>query len=191
AVFISKEAADKMHRFLRSVRKKHKFIIGINPSANWKLKRWPAANFAYVADKLIEQLKCAVFFIGTDKDNKITEQVLKHMHHTSYNMCGKTTVSELAALMKSFSLFLSNDSGPAHLAASLNIPTFILFGPTSSQLTAPRSKAVKIICSNAPKKPECKIPCYNLKCKDNICMKNISVNEVLTQIRNELLKKHV
>ncbi|MBU1121861.1 MAG: lipopolysaccharide heptosyltransferase II [Candidatus Omnitrophica bacterium] len=178
-IYISKKAEDKINHFLQPIRRKHSIFIGINPSANWTLKRWPAANFAYLADKLIAELNCAVFFIGTYKDKNITNQVLEKMHHTSYDMCGKTTLDELAALITNFNLFISNDSGPAHLAAALDIKTIALFGPTSSKITAPRGNHVKIICGSTTQKAECKVPCYNLKCKNNVCMQSIDRNDVL------------
>jgi ADP-heptose:LPS heptosyltransferase len=87
--------------------------------------------------------------------------------------------------MQEMALFVSNDSGPAHLAAALGIDTLVLFGPTSPEITSPRGKRVKII----KKDIACTVPCYKLNCKDNTCMAAITVDEVFAVARDILSKK--
>lgn len=189
--YISNQAADKMNGFLAPIRRNYRYLAGINPSANWELKRWPVLNFAWIADKLITELNCAIFFIGADRDRDVITQVLANMtQRLSYNMCGKTNLDELAVLMKSFDLFISNDSGPAHLAAALGINTFVLFGPTVSAITGQRGKNVKLFCRLSAKEAGCKLPCYNLNCKNNICMQNIDKNDIFNEAKKILLNKN-
>lgn len=177
--FIPKIEFEKAELFLKNIRGEYKYIAGINPSANWPLKRWPAENFAGLADELIKNYNCAVLFTGAQKDKEIVEKVTKNMRQKYFDLCGKTTLTELAALMRNMTFFISNDSGPAHLAAGLGAPTIVLFGPTSSEITAPKGNYVKII--NKPH--NCKIPCYKLDCRDNQCMKNIKVQDVIAEIK--------
>ncbi|MDD5195768.1 MAG: lipopolysaccharide heptosyltransferase II, partial [Candidatus Omnitrophica bacterium] len=151
---------------LEAIRAKHPLILAMHPSANWDLKRWPAEHFALLADKLIAELNCAVIFIGAKKDCRIVDNVIKQMRHSAYDFCGKTDLKELAAILENMKLFISNDSGPAHLCVALGVNSLVLFGPTSADITAPRSACVKIIKS----KVECEIPCYNLSCDNNRCM---------------------
>jgi heptosyltransferase-2 len=106
------------------------------------------------------------------------------MKEKAYNFCGKTNTKELAALIKNVDLFISNDSGPAHLSASLGINTLVLFGPTSSALSAPRGIKVEIL----KKSVNCEIPCYNMSCQDNFCMKSITVEDVFSKAK-EILGK--
>lgn len=182
-VFPMPRFKDKFNTILDEAKSKYSCIIGVNPSANWLLKRWPTANFAQLSDRLARELKCAVFFIGAEKDRIIVEEVISKMNEHSYSLCGKTNIKELAALMQEMALFISNDSGPAHLAAALGINTLVLFGPTSADITSPRGKCVKII----KKDVACAIPCYKLNCKDNTCMTAITVDEVFAEARNVLL----
>lgn len=157
-------------------------LVGINVSANWPLKRWPKELFSQLSDRLIGELGAQVMFIGDKKESALIKDVMAKMKNKAYDFCGKTKLKELAALMTNCRLFISNDSGPAHLAASLSIPTLVLFGPTASAITSPKGKTVMII----QKDLGCKIPCYKLDCEDNICMKNITVDEVFEQAKKIL-----
>jgi lipopolysaccharide heptosyltransferase II len=164
----------------------NKFIVGINATANWDLKRWPAENFAKLSDKLIVELNCAVIFIGAKFDKSIIAKVTGLMTKPYHNFCGTTTLKELGAIIKISDLFISNDSGPAHLSACLGTPTIALFGPTSDKLTGPRGPKVTII--NGKPNSDCLIPCYNLICADNVCMKTISIETIFNQAKQILLE---
>jgi lipopolysaccharide heptosyltransferase II len=178
-VYINKAEKEKFSQFINETRKENKYIVGINPSANWRLKRWPLENFANLGDRLSEELNCAIFLIGAKPDTDAVKVVSEGMKHKPYDFSAKTNIKELAALMENMDLFISADSGPAHLAVAIGIKTIVLFGPTSQHITAPRGKSVKIL-----RKPlECDIPCYKLNCPDNFCMKNISVNDVFLQAK--------
>jgi heptosyltransferase-2 len=182
-VFIKEEDRVKYRTFFKDITDKYSYVVGINPSANWSLKRWPQEKFALLSDSLIRDLNCAVFFIGTEKERQTVKSVVDNMKEKPYDFCGKTDLKELAALLENMDLFISNDSGPAHLAASLGINTLVLFGPTSIELTSPRGSRVRII----KKDINCKIPCYNLSCSDNACMKKISVEDVFLEAENILV----
>ncbi len=106
------------------------------------------------------------------------------MEEQSYSFCGETDLKDLGALIKNMDLFVSNDSGPAHLSAALGINTLALFGPTSDKITPPIGERVIIYRKDV----NCKIPCYNLECPDNICMKQISVKDIYSQV--EMLLKN-
>ena len=80
-------------------------------------------------------------------------------------------------------IFISADSGPAHLAASLNIPTIVLFGPTSEKITGPKGRGVRIIRQDI----DCQIPCYKTDCKDNYCMTRITPDRVVDEVKRQLL----
>lgn len=180
--FIPKDARDKVDKDLEPLKKEHAFLIGINPSANWELKRWPKSYFANLADCLVRDFKAAIIFIGTEAQRTLIEGVRAGMSQNSFNFCGKTSLKSLGALMQNLKLFISNDSGPAHLAASLEVNTLVIFGPTSAEATAPRGRAVKVV----KKDVDCQIPCYRLDCQDNTCLKDLSVEEVYSQAKNIL-----
>ena len=180
--FVPNEKYEKVSSQLKQMPEQYDYVVGINPSANWKLKRWPQSCFAQLCDLLIKNLNCVIIFIGAEKDNYIVESVRGRMNENSYNFCGKTDLKDLGALIKHMDLFISNDSGPAHLSASLGINTLAIFGPTSDKITPPIGKKVRIY----RKSVDCVIPCYKLDCSDNICMKQILVNDIYLQAKSLL-----
>jgi ADP-heptose:LPS heptosyltransferase len=123
-----------------------------------------------------------VVFVGGEADEKITREVLGGMHEPAYSLCGKTTLKELAAVIKNTGLFISNDSGPAHLSAALGVNTLVLFGPTSPEITSPRGQKVRVIQGSCG----CKLPCYDLSCENNACMQKITVEKVYQEAKNIL-----
>jgi len=169
----------------RSIDKKYSYLIGINLGSNWELKSWPKENFVKLIDLLIENLNCVILFTGLEKDLETAIYIINSVKDKSriYNFCGKTDLTKLIATLSLLDLFVSADSGPAHLATALKRKTIVLFGPTSEKLTAPRSGCVYII----RKELNCKIPCYDLSCKDNLCMKKITPEDVFSKVL-EVLK---
>ncbi|MBN2483370.1 MAG: lipopolysaccharide heptosyltransferase II [Candidatus Omnitrophica bacterium] len=179
-VFIDDDVRHRMYYRLQRPEHTHAHLIGVQVSANWDQKRWPAQSYAELCDRLISRYSCAIFFVGTQKDAPAVSAVTEKMKRKDfYDFCGQTTLSELAAVMENFDLFISNDSGPAHLAAAVGIHTLVLFGPTDPEVTSPRGKYVHIVKSDVP----CVIPCYKTDCKDNFCMSGISVDEVIETVQ--------
>jgi len=182
--FIPQSARTKVREYLKTLTATSSYVIGMNPSANWDLKRWPKDCFAQLADRLIEELNCAVVFVGAAKNAAYVESVIEKMRNKPINMCAKTNLKELGALIEQTDLFISNDSGPAHLAAALKVPLLVLFGPTSPQQTSPCGQTVTIIKEDI----DCQTPCYKLDCEDNICMKKIKVEDVFQKAKEHLEK---
>jgi len=162
---------------------KRQYAIGVHVAANWPPKRWPAAYFAQLCDRLSQDLSAAVILTGTDKDKGLIEEVVGRMRTQPYNLCGKTTTKQLAAVMEQMNCFVSADSGPAHLAAAVGTATLVLFGPTKETMTAPRGRRVVTL----RKSQACQIPCYNEACQDNVCMTAISVEDVYQKIKEILM----
>ena len=93
---------------------------------------------------------------------------------------GKTTISELTNYISNLDIFITGDSGPMHIAASLNIPTIALFGPTDPIETAQWKNPYSVIIK---KDLECQ-PCMKRTCplKHHNCMKLIEAREVIDSI---------
>jgi len=173
-----KHSLDTVKPYLEASR----YLIAINPSANWRLKRWPPQYFSQLADMLKGKLSCTIFLIGADKDRSVAESVQREMKQEAVNLCGKTSLKELKGILERMDLLLSADSGPTHLASALGIPSVVLFGPTSHEVTGPRGGKVKIVRKDI----DCTTPCYQLDCPDNVCMKGILPGEVFEEIKGIL-----
>jgi heptosyltransferase-2 len=158
-------------------------VIGLNPGAAYGgAKRWPAERFAAVADALASQYDARVLIFGSAGELALAHQVASHMTTRPMILAGKTTLGQLMGLIEHCGLFITNDSGPMHLAAALGVPQLAIFGSTSEQATGPLSDRARII-----KHPvECN-PCFLRECPTDFrCMLEISVNEVVEAARAQL-----
>jgi len=175
--FISEKDRDRAAKTLKAggLKGRKDFIV-INPGGNWDLKRWPAENFARLGDEISSRFNARVALTGADKDIDLCKHVSSLMKAGPVLLCGKTDLKMLAAVFEKARWVISNDSGPMHIAVGVKTPVITLFGPTSPRITGPYGDGVYKVLQ---KDVDCEIPCYNLSCKDNQCMKAISVEDVL------------
>jgi lipopolysaccharide heptosyltransferase II len=156
---------------------KEKFFV-INPGGNWVQKRWPALNFAGLCRYLYSAYKIKILVTGAKKDIALGAQIKTLSGEYTINMCGKTTLKQLACVMKRAKAVISNDSGPMHIAVSQNAPTVALFGPTSPAVTGPYGKGIYKVLHNWS---QCSIPCLKA-CDDNKCMQALRVSDVMKAV---------
>jgi heptosyltransferase II len=174
---------------INSNKKKASKTLGINPGASYgSAKRWYPKQFAKIAIELSDEFDIMVFGGKNEQDfAKEIEDHLKKNNISNYlNLAGKTSISELTNYISKLDIFITGDSGPMHIAASLKIPTLALFGPTNpletSQWKNPHSLIIK-------KSLECQ-PCMKRTCplKHHNCMKFIEAREVINSI-SKVIKK--
>lgn len=163
--------------FLRSAGRGRGPLIGINPGAAYgDAKRWFPDRFAAAADRLIERFGGDALIVGGEKDKAIEAEVARSMRSVPIRAMGVTTIKRLIALISRCSLFITNDSGPMHIAAALGVPVVAIFGPTNPDTTSPmapmgRSAVVwhEFECSR----------CLLRSCPiDHRCMKSVTASEV-------------
>jgi heptosyltransferase II len=150
-------------------------LVGMNPGAFYgTAKRWPPNRYAALADRCIDALGADVLIFGSASERTTAECIAQEMRHTPKIFSGETTLGELAALLKYCSVFVTNDSGPMHLAAAVGTRTLAIFGPTDACATAPVGPHARII-----KHPVSCSPCLLRECPlDHRCMTGISVEDV-------------
>ncbi|MCK4905893.1 lipopolysaccharide heptosyltransferase II, partial [bacterium] len=96
-------------------------IIGIFPGASYgPAKMWDTRNFQLLADKIIKTDKAKVLIFGGNKEKELGE-IIQNERNNIINLCGKTTLRETMALIKRCAVFITNDTGPMHIASALNI----------------------------------------------------------------------
>lgn len=161
---------------------KSKTLVGINPGAAYgSAKCWLPERFKALTKKILENPHIHVVYFGDKKGKPLVDEICKDISSRAINLAAQTSVSELAALIERCSLFLSNDSGPMHLASAIGTPLIALFGSTNEVKTGPCSQGIVI-----HKHVDCS-PCYERVCpKDFRCMKNISVSEVYQEMKKLL-----
>ncbi len=173
---VNKEEIEWVNKTLKQLKISSKsLIIGINPGSFYgSAKRWPTENFAKLATKFVTELKAEVFIFGSKKEESIGNRIYSLANKKIYNFIGKTNLRELIALISKCNLFITNDSGPMHIANALRIPVIAIFGPTNPEYTSPFHPPFKIIQKKVP----C-APCKHRDCpSEHKCMKDISPEEV-------------
>jgi len=160
-------------------------LIGINCGASqrWQTKRWPIGKIAKLCD-ILAQNNIRVIITGSKEDAPYARKISMLTRSKPLNVTGKTTIMELAALIKHCKVFVTSDSAPMHLASFLRVPFVAMFGPTDPKRHLQAEGDYRLIY----KKLKCS-PCYNSKCKNRICMDSITPEEVSVAI-TELLKEN-
>lgn len=157
------------------------FIV-VNPMARWETKLWGAKKFAGLCNEMVDNLSCRVVVVGasSEKDNK---EFFSLTNNRVVDLTGETTLRELAHLMSLSSVVITVDSGPMHIAAAMGVPVVAIFGPTAPWRTGPYGEGHTVIRKELP----CS-PCFSRICKDkdNICMKEIEVRDVLSAVEAQL-----
>ncbi len=157
--------------------------LGLNPGATYgSAKRWYPDRFAKVASALHKKYDIIIFGGPNEIEmaKEIEENLLKEGVLNFQNLAGKTTVTELIEHIAGLSLFITNDSGPMHIAAAYKVPTIALFGPTKWDETSPwKNPNAKIIKKNL----DC-MPCMKRSCplKSHECMDLIGVEDILENL---------
>ena len=158
-------------------------IIGINisASAKWLTKNWPAQNILKLCSELNKR-DMRVVVTGTDKDLKAAQLLVNSLKGAKIiNACDRTTVNQLASLIKKCSVYISADSSPLHIAAAVHTPVVALFGPTDPRRHMPPADKCVVIRKDIG----CG-PCYKEQCKDIKCMQAIKPEEVLEAVEKLL-----
>jgi len=159
-------------------------LVGLNISASrrWLTKSWPQRQMQKLCEELGKK-DIRIVVTGTQDDLVEAGALISGVKNTKIiNACAKTTVNQLACLIKRCSVYISGDSSPLHIAAAVNTPIVALFGPTDPRRHMPPAKNFVLIKKDLP----CS-PCYKSKCKTKECMERISAEEVLEAVE-KLLK---
>jgi len=150
-------------------------LIILNPGGYFgSAKRWPPERFGALAALLQEREQAQVVIVGSQSEAPLAELIVDALVTKPVILTGRTSLRQLAAVISLADLFVTNDSGPMHLANALGTPVLALFGPTDPEATAPFQEPSAYL----HKAPPC-WPCAYRDCPiDHLCMESISPEEV-------------
>lgn len=169
-------------------------VIGINAGAEFgPAKRWPAKNFRAVIRLLHERLSCRFILFGGPGDLNIAAEISDGLAVecaaepnarplVMSDLCGRTSLPELAAALAACDVLVSNDTGPTHLAAAVGTPVIVPFGSTSAALTGPGLPGGEVhrFLTAAP---PC-APCFRPDCPIDLrCLNEITPERVFEATR--------
>ncbi|HUD00722.1 MAG TPA: glycosyltransferase family 9 protein [Rhabdochlamydiaceae bacterium] len=149
-------------------------VIGLHPGAKDKFKQWPPSHFITLGRRLKEKLGCQIVVTGTPAEKSLVEEIVNSIEG-AVGIYEGVSIPTFAALIGKLSLYITNDTGPLHIACATTTPTIALFTPTDPVLCGPYFAPHVLVLQ---KKPTC-FPCLRKKCNDPFCMLQISTDEVM------------
>lgn len=172
-------------------------MIGLNPGSTYGgAKRWLPERFAETADQLMREVDAGaagggsparVVIVGARGEEALGRTIAGRMKAKPIVLSGQTSIRELMAVIKRCGLFITNDTGPMHIAGAFGVPVVAVFGPTDSRTTSPFGQAHTIVRHPV----EC-APCLLRECPiDHRCMTGITVDDVYQAAVNQLGRREV
>ncbi|HII29492.1 TPA: glycosyltransferase family 9 protein [Candidatus Woesearchaeota archaeon] len=164
-------------------------IIGICTGAaeSARSRIWPHKRFAKLADQIIGKYNCCVVFTGTSSERRAVHRIMGMMGNRdrAVNAAGCMSIRQLFCFVKQCRLFISNDTGPMHIAAAQGTKTIGLFGPNTPLRWHPfgesnisiyrKTRCSPCINTHLGQVPECRFG-------NAICMKRIKVSDVMEAV---------
>jgi heptosyltransferase-2 len=159
--------------------------LGINAGATYgSAKRWYPEKFAEVGAAFSKTHEIIIFGGPNEVEisNEIEQNLLALGVRNYTNLAGKTSIEELCANIAACSLFVTNDSGPMHVAAAYQVPSVAIFGPTKYEETSQWMNEKSLIVRH---EMEC-APCMKRECPlgHHECMKSIGAQEVISALKS-------
>ena len=149
--------------------------LGLNPGAHFgTAKRWLPERYAAVGDLVSRRAGARVVLLGGKAERALADQIAAGMEAKPRVLTGETTLPELLGVLSCLDGFVTNDSGPMHLAAALGVRQVAVFGSTDWRETAPFTEGATLV-----REPVHCAPCMLRECPiDHRCMRAVSVERV-------------
>jgi len=158
----------------------------MHPGARLPSRRWPTERFAQVAAALGAQ-GWQVALTGTDDEAALAAAVWRGCAMRPANLCGRTSLGELAALASRCRLVICNDTGMSHVAAAVGTPSVVIASGSDARRWAPLDGSRHaVIAADVP----CR-PCSHVVCPiGHPCALAVPASEVLARARSQLEESH-
>lgn len=150
----------------------------MNIGARWVTKRWPPEKFAAVARRAAFQYGATIIAVGAPEDQPTVDILRAELGSIPLlDLCGRTTLPQLAGLAAESDLFLSNDSGPLHLATAVGARVVGIYTCTSPELNGPYGPNAVAVRTGV----ECAAS-YITHCGRLDCMEELTVERVWSAV---------
>lgn len=150
--------------------------VALHPGSRPPARRWPPEYFAQVGDTLARQYDAQIILTGGPGEEDTVQRVLELLHIPALNLAGQTSLGGLAAIISKLDLFVSNDTGPSHIACAVDTPSITIFGPADYQRWAPLNQRLHPMVRQAV---PCS-PCGFWECPiDHRCLRWLAPEQVI------------
>lgn len=195
--FATVEERHEAEKWLKERRAEARMLIGFHPGAsafkNHSRKKWPQSSFAALIDNLSSELKDSIFLLfGGAEERDLRRAIISLVRDRERVLSVESlSIRQAAALMMNCCLFVSNDSGPMHMAAAARVPTVAVFGPTNPKWVRPWGVPHRVVRTGVPCSPCFRYSPKPLRCvsnRDFACLRDITV-EAVCEACLELLRE--
>jgi ADP-heptose:LPS heptosyltransferase len=150
--------------------------IALHPGAGSPTKRWPLDRFVLLAQRLVFEGRKKLLIIEGPAESGLATMIMKALPAGEAITAESLTLDILAAVIAHAETFVGNDSGIAHLAAALGIPSIVIFGPTLPHLWAPLGPHITVLRDSRG------CEACALEGKIHTCLENITVEDVIRNL---------
>ncbi len=129
-------------------------LIALCPAGGTSpLKQWPVGRFVELGRRLPAEHGARLVFVGGPGEEALGAELERRLNARSVNLIGKTTLRQLAAVLRRCSLYVGNDTGPMHVAAAMGVPVVALFGSSCRHRFHPWSENHQVVANELPCSP--------------------------------------
>ncbi len=184
-----REDEEAAERLLARLPKADK-IVALCVKGTFPLKTWPKKYFGEAVRAIAAKHDAAFFVVGAPGDREYSDEVIEEMRPVgALNFCGETTLRSLTALLARADLFLTVDTGAAHIAATTGVPMVVAYGCTTPDRWRPINDNARALTSN-----ESCCPCSFAadacpSAPEPACLWNVTPDEAVAACE-ALLRKH-
>ena len=173
-------------------------IVGINPGAFRPSRMWPAERFKDIASWMIQEMSAYVVITGGTREKAVVESIASSLQDDRVKTVTGVSIMQFGAIIRRLNIFITNDTGPMHIAAAVGSPIVALFGQTnldryhpymddSMYVTIKKDISLCPSCSFGHPMQECR----RHDCEDRQCMNSITLDEVKEAAEKLLSKQKV
>ena len=152
----TKANKEKVDNLLQKLDREKKHIA-LCVKGSFPLKTWPKEHFVELIKKLNQHYEADFFIIGAPSDREYAEEVINLCPVKVHNLCGQTSLMDLAELFNRVSLFVTVDTGSLHIASTTSVPIVAMYGCGPADRWPPLTEKARIVTTREECSP-CHIP---------------------------------
>ncbi len=154
-------------------------LIGFQPASSRPDRRWSSDSFSKLGLELVRKYGAKIIIFGVPSEKGVGDEIQSKMDGRAINAAGKTSVRELASLLKRCQLLITNDTGTMHIAAAVGTKVVALFfAHALVHETGPYGEGHIILQADIP----CSPCSHHTNCKNPVCKDYITVEDVLAAV---------
>ena len=166
-----------------------KMLVGIHPGSVWPTKRWSAEGFIRLIGLLKQKYPCEILLFGGSEDAEVVAEVHKRCGGCAVSLVNRISLRHLPAALSRCKFFVTNDSGPMHVAVARRVPVVAVFCATTPALGFyPYSARAVVVEKNLPCRPCSSHGSRRCPLGTEDCMRLIRAEDVFQAVER-LLKK--